>query len=209
VAAYSAVSGQDTQSLQANPRFVNPAAGDFRLRKESPALRVDGGAGEPIWPTAEDEGSVRPRRFRPGNDLPGMTPPLLRGNPKAEAGGAVAGEAEGALRASPGETGRESPGGTAPESPRTLHPSVAPNPFVRSATLRFTTTRHGPLTVSIFDLGGRRVRTLMENPEAPAGSHVLPLDDRGDDGARLVSGVYLYRIRSADGITHGRFVLMK
>ena len=45
VAAYSAASGQDAQTLQLNPLFVNPAAGDFHLRAGSPA--IDDGTSAP------------------------------------------------------------------------------------------------------------------------------------------------------------------
>ena len=74
--------------------------------------------------------------------------------------------------------------------------------------MKFSTRRPGPLHVAIFDLSGRRVRTLMDDPQSPAGLHALPLDDRGENGARLDSGIYFYRIRSADGREQGRFLIM-
>jgi parallel beta-helix repeat protein len=45
VAAYSRVSGQDSKSLQADPRFVDPAAGDFHLQAGSPATVNPGSRG--------------------------------------------------------------------------------------------------------------------------------------------------------------------
>ena len=86
---------------------------------------------------------------------------------------------------------------------------VVPNPLRTEAQVAFATARDGPLSVGIFDLGGRRVRTLLEEAGAPAGLHVIAFDGRGDDGARLRSGLYFYRIRSADGLRSGRFVIAR
>jgi hypothetical protein len=58
VAAYGALSGQDTQSLQADPRFTNPAAGDFHLNAGSPAIDA-GDSGVPNWPALDAEGRAR------------------------------------------------------------------------------------------------------------------------------------------------------
>ena len=99
--------------------------------------------------------------------------------------------------------------GTASLEGVSIAPSVKPNPVGREATLTFATSRAGALQVEVYDVGGRRVRMLVNNSNAPAGTHVVRLDDRGDDGARLGSGVFFYRIRSADGSSKGHFLVMK
>ena len=50
--------GCDDHSLSADPRFVNPAAGDYRLGKESPAVDA-GGATPPRLPAVDAGGSPR------------------------------------------------------------------------------------------------------------------------------------------------------
>jgi len=89
-----------------------------------------------------------------------------------------------------------------------IKPFVAPNPMVGTSVLKFSTSRPGPLRVGIFDVSGRRVRNLVDDSQSPAGLHILPLTDRGDSGTRLDSGIYFYRIRSADGVEQGRFLIM-
>jgi hypothetical protein len=89
-----------------------------------------------------------------------------------------------------------------------IKPFVAPNPMTGTSVLKFSTSRPGPLRVAIFDVSGRRVRSLLDDSRSPAGLHILPLDDHGDNGLRLESGMYFYRIRSADGLEQGRFLIM-
>lgn len=98
----------------------------------------------------------------------------------------------------------------APEPPAGVEQSVflAPNPMRDRATLRLSTTRPGPLTARLFDLGGRCVKVLSDQRQAPAGTHTWSLDARDERGRVLPSGGYFYRVESADGSRHGRFVLM-
>ncbi len=100
---------------------------------------------------------------------------------------------------------------TAPEASAQafVAPIVSPNPMGRQGTLRFSTRRAGPLSVAVYDVVGRRVRTVLDDANSPAGLHVIALDDRGDDGTGLNSGVYFYRVRSLDGFKQGRFLIMK
>lgn len=90
-----------------------------------------------------------------------------------------------------------------------LAASVAPNPLNPSGVLRFTTSRRGPLTVTLFDIQGRRVRILADAPDVPAGEQRLVIDGRNDSGGSLASGIYFYRIDAAEGSTRGRFSILK
>jgi PKD repeat protein len=58
LAAYTAATGQDATSFQADPRFVNPEAGDFRLLPGSPAIdSADSSVAG--WPAIDAAGQAR------------------------------------------------------------------------------------------------------------------------------------------------------
>ncbi len=58
VAAFSAASGRDPHSIQANPMFVAPATGDFRTQAGSPAID-SGNSGVANWPSVDALGNPR------------------------------------------------------------------------------------------------------------------------------------------------------
>jgi hypothetical protein len=74
--------------------------------------------------------------------------------------------------------------------------AVYPNPFNPEGTLTFWTSQPGRVMVRLFDVQGRLVRTLMEEPLAPAGRHEIPIDGFNAQGAALASGVYFILIGS-------------
>jgi len=72
-----------------------------------------------------------------------------------------------------------------------------PNPFAARTGLAFTLARAGDIRVDLFDVSGRRVRTI-ERAGASAGEHVLIWDGRDDSGRGVPSGVYLARWRAGE-----------
>jgi hypothetical protein len=71
-----------------------------------------------------------------------------------------------------------------------------PNPFGRSVELRYVVTAAGTeATLSIFDVGGRHVRTFRPGIVA-AGRHRETWDGRDARGAPAPAGVYLCRLRA-------------
>ncbi|MDM7915929.1 MAG: FlgD immunoglobulin-like domain containing protein [Candidatus Eisenbacteria bacterium] len=81
------------------------------------------------------------------------------------------------------------------------------NPAPLGITLQCHIPEAGPTKLDVFDVQGRRVRTLLDGP-MPRGVHSLPWDGRDDGGRQMASGVYLIRLQH-DGATRIlRFVLL-
>jgi subtilisin family serine protease len=93
---------------------------------------------------------------------------------------------------------------------RSLLAQNAPNPFNPVTAIRFTVPGSGstPVTLAIFDLHGRRVRTLVDAPCA-AGTHTAIWDGRNEQGRPAASGVYAYELIVAGRREARRMVLVK
>ena len=73
----------------------------------------------------------------------------------------------------------------------------APNPFNAATTIRYLVPRTGSIELVVYDILGRRVRTLVQD-SVPAGIHTIAWDSRNDRSQPIASGVYFYLFR-ADG----------
>ena len=58
IAAFTSATGLDSRSIQANPLFLDAAAGDFHLKAGSPAID-NANSGVANWPTSDAEGRAR------------------------------------------------------------------------------------------------------------------------------------------------------
>ena len=74
--------------------------------------------------------------------------------------------------------------------------SAGPNPFSRTTTARFSLAQHGRVSLAVFDVTGRRVRSLADG-DLPAGTFHESWDGRDDAGRVLPAGVYLVRLTAA------------
>lgn len=49
----------------------------------------------------------------------------------------------------------------------------------------------------------------MDTPSLPKGPHTVPVDVRGGRGQALATGVYLYRVETAEGSVTGKIAVLK
>lgn len=85
----------------------------------------------------------------------------------------------------------------------------SPNPA--GSTYRFwvdVPVNANPVRVSVFDVAGRRVRTLLEEPVAP-GRHAVAWDLRTDTAVRVAAGVYFVRLDAAGDTRTRRIVVVR
>ncbi|MBY0435326.1 MAG: T9SS type A sorting domain-containing protein, partial [Cyclobacteriaceae bacterium] len=68
-----------------------------------------------------------------------------------------------------------------------------PNPFVGSVNLPFIMGEAGAVQISIFDLLGKKIKDVANNPYNP-GLHTVQWDGTDQTGARVAAGVYFYRM---------------
>jgi hypothetical protein len=88
-----------------------------------------------------------------------------------------------------------------------LHPAV-PNPCNPTATLHFDLPARALADLTVFDVRGKRVRTLV-HCELDAGTY-HPVWDGGDGAGRPVaSGVYFYRLTTLDVVQTRKLVLLR
>ena len=90
-----------------------------------------------------------------------------------------------------------------------LSTTLSPNPLNPTGVLTLRLERAGPLRVAIYDVSGRLVRVLCDEPSAAAGYHDFTVAARGSRGEALPSGVYFYRVEAAEGVDGGRFTVLK
>ena len=70
---------------------------------------------------------------------------------------------------------------------------AAPNPSRSGTRIQLTLPEAERVDVTVFDLAGRRVRSLGERAARASGRLVVPWDARDDRGRRVAPGVYVYR----------------
>lgn len=88
------------------------------------------------------------------------------------------------------------------------HARATPNPFTGVTTLWYVTRVPELLRLTIFDVRGRVVAHLLDEP-SPPGRHGVRWDGRDDHGRAVRSGVYFFRLKSGAEASGGRLVLRR
>lgn len=83
-----------------------------------------------------------------------------------------------------------------------------PNPFNLSTTIRYTLPARSQVTISIYNVMGQKVSTIIDETKS-AGSHTVYWEGTDFAGRVVSSGVYFYRLQAGDFIESKRMMLIK
>ena len=83
-----------------------------------------------------------------------------------------------------------------------------PNPFNPVTTLRYDLPENGLVTIIIYDMLGREVKTLI-NQSQNAGYRTVIWNATNDYGKPVSAGTYLYQIQAGEYISTKKMVLLK
>ncbi len=83
-----------------------------------------------------------------------------------------------------------------------------PNPFHTSTTIAYEVEKAGPVTVMVYDVLGRRVRTLVDETQ-PVGTYQAVWDGRDGGGQPVAAGTYFYRLRVGQATTSKQAIHIK
>jgi len=78
-----------------------------------------------------------------------------------------------------------------------------PNPFNPSTVIKYQLPKESFVTIKIYDLLGRDVKTLVKE-EKSTGSYSVKFNS-----ANLPSGIYLYRLQAGDFVQTRKMILLK
>ncbi len=98
-------------------------------------------------------------------------------------------------------------GGNISSQPLSVNP-LYPNPFSLQVTVPFSVNTTGRVNVTVFDLAGRQIQTILSD-ELAAGTHTVSWLGKDDSGNRVNAGVYFVRIFTDDATVTRKVVLTR
>ena len=92
---------------------------------------------------------------------------------------------------------------------RTALHAAYPNPFNPTTTIAFDLEERATVTLAIYDVTGRRVRTLVGARSDGPGRYQETWDGRDDAGQTVATGVYFYRLDAGTFSQTKKMVMVK
>ncbi|MCK6621403.1 MAG: choice-of-anchor J domain-containing protein [Calditrichia bacterium] len=83
-----------------------------------------------------------------------------------------------------------------------------PNPFNPSTAIVYDLAKNAGVTLKIYDLSGREVKTLVQGFQG-AGTYTVNWNGTNDAGVKVASGIYLYRLEAGNFVQTRKMVLLK
>jgi hypothetical protein len=107
------------------------------------------------------------------------------------------------------------PPSAVPSETAGLYPTIlrlgecVPNPMNPSTRISFELPAPGPVSIKIYDVGGRLIRNLLEGGSLEAGRHSVHWDGRNSAGKPMGSGIYYIRLEAESGKDTGSITLLR
>jgi len=86
---------------------------------------------------------------------------------------------------------------------------AAPNPFNPVTKIAYSIKEAGPVTIEVYNVAGRVVRTLLDTELEAGDDGYVTWDGTNDGGERCASGVYFYRIQAPSFTASRKMVMLK
>jgi cytoskeletal protein CcmA (bactofilin family) len=86
-----------------------------------------------------------------------------------------------------------------------------PNPFNPSTTISYNVDASGMVSLKVYDIMGRLVRTLVDNHRSSGnlGGYSVVWDGKDSQGQQVAAGLYIYSLQTPGGNMTKKMVLMK
>jgi len=98
---------------------------------------------------------------------------------------------------------------TAPNVPRIALSQNVPNPFNPTTSITWEQPWPAEVRLDVYDLAGRRVRTLVAGDWHDVGRHTAQWNGRDESGRSVATGVYVVRLRTAGAQASIRMALVR
>lgn len=86
--------------------------------------------------------------------------------------------------------------------------STYPNPFNPSTSIRFAVDKAGPVELTIYNIMGQKVQSLIDEQRLP-GTYEVTWNGRDGQGGEVASGMYFVRLRSDDRTSSKKMLLLR
>ena len=84
-----------------------------------------------------------------------------------------------------------------------------PNPFNPTTMIGFTLAENELISLNIFDIKGRLVKTLIDNEQLSNGDYQIIWNGKNNFEEYMPSGMYLYKLKSKNHLKMKKMILMK
>lgn len=82
---------------------------------------------------------------------------------------------------------------------------IFPNPMSSSTSIRYTLPKQMHIGIEIYDIAGRKIRTLLEERQI-AGTHAVAWDGKDDHGVQVKPSIYFVK---SNGISSSKIIKLK